>query len=238
MSDKTKSSAECHSIESTENAGAFFQGAKHLSVTGGTFTSHVNVHGSEAAVHGAWRRILRSDIDIRGGEIDLVRNWRSSPRNHVRRMYPSKIRADERHLSIFIYEGDGAEEEWRQYLSRHAKIWHPNILQIFVVSDSCGIYAVVANDDLLPFDAYISLRHPSPMMMIHLFACWAVDYEVISWHPAILRFTGDTQEAKQYCPATVPDRSSPEWLGTGLFRGQISRRYQPCGPDAPRVDSV
>ncbi|KAJ7627494.1 hypothetical protein FB45DRAFT_921495 [Roridomyces roridus] len=67
-------------------------------------------------------------------------------------------------------------QEYHQYVSRHAGICHPNILQIFGVSNFSCKYAVIVQDDLLPYDVYLSLQRSSFILEIYLYAYWSTEF--------------------------------------------------------------
>ncbi|KAJ7605161.1 hypothetical protein FB45DRAFT_1042604 [Roridomyces roridus] len=57
-------------------------------------------------------------------------------------------------------------------------MWHPNILQVFAVSSFPGTYAVVAHDDLAPYDEFLECRRPSAIVTVFFYACWKMDREL------------------------------------------------------------
>ncbi|KAJ7607735.1 hypothetical protein FB45DRAFT_947623 [Roridomyces roridus] len=125
-------------------------------------------------------------------------------RPSARRMYSAKIHGVESERAVVVYRGEDAEQEWREYIERHSRVWHPTILQIFglasfsgvhavVAHDDLlshptilqifglasfsGVHAVVAHDDLLSYDDFLELRHPSPVMIVYLHACWTAELQ-------------------------------------------------------------
>ncbi|KAJ7607685.1 hypothetical protein FB45DRAFT_393600 [Roridomyces roridus] len=91
-----------------------------------------------------------------------------------RRMFSAKIRHDTER-SLFLFEGENAQENCREYIARHANLWHPNVLQIFGVSDVAGTHGVVAHDDLIPHQDYFDLRQVSTILQIYLHALWHLE---------------------------------------------------------------
>ncbi|KAJ7607733.1 hypothetical protein FB45DRAFT_394117 [Roridomyces roridus] len=157
--------------------GAFFPASQHLTVQGGNFTSNVHIRGepSDSTALSDYRRIRRGDIDLRR---EIFVNTRSAEvhrmdhRTNARRMYSAKIHGIESERAVVVYRGENAEQEWREYIERHSRAWHPTILQIFGLASFSGVHAVVAHDDLLSYDDFLELRHPSPVMIVYLHACW------------------------------------------------------------------
>ncbi|KAJ7651300.1 hypothetical protein FB45DRAFT_890202 [Roridomyces roridus] len=167
-------------------AGAFFPQCRNVRVMGGTFTSEVRIQQAIQNPRENFQWIGRGEIDIRR-EMDLGQQMVTAPRYHsstgttVRRMYTAKIRGQSE-KSVILYEGANAEEECRRYISQHANLWHPNIMQIFGVANFCGKYAVIAQDSLIPHDEYLELHCPSVILGVYLFALWISEaYDVAEY---------------------------------------------------------
>ncbi|KAJ7607718.1 hypothetical protein FB45DRAFT_393862 [Roridomyces roridus] len=114
---------------------------------------------------------------IRRGDIDLRREIRlyvgpAIPSSVIaRRMFSAQIR-QQSEKSVILYEGEDAEEECRQYILKYANLWHPNIMQIFGVSNFGGKHAVIAQDSLIPHTEYLALHRHSVILRIFLLALW------------------------------------------------------------------
>ncbi|KAJ7627466.1 hypothetical protein FB45DRAFT_921405 [Roridomyces roridus] len=91
-----------------------------------------------------------------------------------RRMFSANI-GEDGGRSVILFEGENAEENCREYISRHASLWHPNILQIFGVSHSYGTHAVITHDELMPYEDYLDFHQLSTIPCIYLHALWASD---------------------------------------------------------------
>ncbi|KAJ7607683.1 hypothetical protein FB45DRAFT_947491 [Roridomyces roridus] len=158
-------------------AGAFFPHSRHVRVTGGNFTSH-HVHNTVDSPHEHFKWIGRGEIDLQR-EISLDDHLAMSSRRRGgvirRRMFSATIQ-ERTERSVLLFNGENAEEDCRQYISRHARLWHPNILQIFGVSEICGTHVVIVHDDLMPYEDYWDLRQPSTILRIYLLALWQSEY--------------------------------------------------------------
>ncbi|KAJ7651325.1 hypothetical protein FB45DRAFT_34692 [Roridomyces roridus] len=166
--------------EPPQYPGAFFPASQHLTVHGGTFASNVYIH--EAPMNSTiddYRRLTRSDIDLRR-EILLddqcAHFHRPDCKNALRRMYSAKIHGVESERAVSVYHGANSEAEWREYVARHSRIWHPTVLQIFGLASFSGVHAVVAHDDMLLIDDFIDLHHLSHSMTVYMHVCWT-DYD-------------------------------------------------------------
>ncbi|KAF7353209.1 hypothetical protein MSAN_01508600 [Mycena sanguinolenta] len=119
---------------------------------------------------------------IRLGDIKLIKEFkemRSSPRwsvvGHqtsgasVRRVYKAKLEGRESgHLTVTMYEGDRAEEEWNQDLANYESIRHPNIMQLYGLVSSKGLYAMVFHDELIPFAQFLRRFEHSPILRTYI----------------------------------------------------------------------
>ncbi|KAJ7615554.1 hypothetical protein FB45DRAFT_1008432 [Roridomyces roridus] len=137
-----KSVIELEGTGSAGFAGSFFPQSRHLRVTGGTYTSHVHFHQLEGVQDQPeeFKQLGRWEINLRREIL---------PRATVRRVFSAKIRNEDLPHSVILFEGANSEAESRQYISRHADLWHPNLLQIFGVSNFSGKHAVIAQDGLV-----------------------------------------------------------------------------------------
>ncbi|KAF7374117.1 hypothetical protein MSAN_00292900 [Mycena sanguinolenta] len=153
-------------------AGAVFSGSHHFTVSGGTFTSvtkNYNTDPTEQSEPSDFRMVPLVDIDLQR-EIILHTSIvdRQRGRSRVRRVYSAKLETRFRkgNMTVAMYQGDGAEEEWRQDL---AKYMHPNIIQIYEAASSNNIYATVFYDDLIPFEDFLCLYHQSPLLTVYVY---------------------------------------------------------------------
>ncbi|KAF7353190.1 hypothetical protein MSAN_01506600 [Mycena sanguinolenta] len=65
---------------------------------------------------------------IRLGDLKLVKESRGVG---VRRIHHAEIRGDPGTVTVAMYQGDGAEKEWRQHVAKYESIRHPNIMQLY-----------------------------------------------------------------------------------------------------------
>ncbi|KAF7337241.1 hypothetical protein MSAN_02276600 [Mycena sanguinolenta] len=93
---------------------------------------------------------------IRLGDLKLVKEVCLSLQSSVvgnqsrgvcaRRIYNAEICRDPGTVTVAMYQGDGAEEEWRQHVAKYESIRHPNIMQLYGLMSSKGLYAMVFHD--------------------------------------------------------------------------------------------
>ncbi|KAJ7802927.1 hypothetical protein B0H13DRAFT_2495127 [Mycena leptocephala] len=162
-----ESSTETHESVS----GAFFSGARRFTVAGGTFTNITKNYTSPPTVPSDFRMIPMGDIDLLE-EICLDNKTGVVGRNHrertrVRRMYPAKIDGRKLGVTVAVYQGKGAEEEWRQDIANYMTIRHPNIIQMRGAASSGGIHATLFHDDLIPFEQFLDRYSSILKVFIH-----------------------------------------------------------------------
>ncbi|KAF7337096.1 hypothetical protein MVEN_02147200 [Mycena venus] len=122
---------------------AIFSGSHHFTVAGGTFTSVTKNYTTAPTVPSDFRMIPLGDIDLQheirvDKKSDVVNRQRE--RHSVRRVYSAKIEGHKSSVTVAMYQGDDAEQEWRQDV---AKYIHPNILQICGAASSDNIHATL-----------------------------------------------------------------------------------------------
>ncbi|KAF7337287.1 hypothetical protein MSAN_02281300 [Mycena sanguinolenta] len=86
------------------------------------------------------------------GDINLMKTIRLDPRSDVvgcrsrgvgvRRIYHAEIRRDPGTVTVAMYQGDGAEDEWRQDVAKYESIRHPNVMQLYGLVSTKKLYAM------------------------------------------------------------------------------------------------
>ncbi|KAF7326724.1 hypothetical protein MSAN_02500400 [Mycena sanguinolenta] len=154
--------------------GAFFPNSRHLVVEGGTFTSHSTIASPPAD----YLRIPLGSIDLRN-EIRLDSAscvvFRDHTQRHIRRMYAARVECRSAPMTVALYEGDHAEEEWKNSVSVHSRLRHPHILQIYAAASASGLHATVFHDDLIPPDQSLESFGDSIILQIYIQAYSSVD---------------------------------------------------------------
>ncbi|KAF8137788.1 hypothetical protein K438DRAFT_734325 [Mycena galopus ATCC 62051] len=135
------------------DAGAFFPHARHFTISGGTYTSHVTQVAP--TVRHDFRMIPLGDLDLLH-EIRLE----DGPGVITRRRSTGKIyhvhldgRAST--MTAVVYQGKEGEQAWCRELQTYSGIRHPNIVQIYGVINSSGLYATIFHDEFISFDRYV-----------------------------------------------------------------------------------
>ncbi|KAF7353287.1 hypothetical protein MSAN_01516700 [Mycena sanguinolenta] len=94
----------------------------------------------------------------------------------VRRIHHAKIRGDPGIVTVAVYQGDGAEEEWRKDIAKYESIWHPYIMQLCGLVNTERLYAMVFHDGLIPYDQFIRCFEHSPILKIYISGYCTTEY--------------------------------------------------------------
>ncbi|KAF7337274.1 hypothetical protein MSAN_02279900 [Mycena sanguinolenta] len=124
---------------------------------------------------------------IRLGDIKLIKEFkeihfgvvdRPTSGASVRRVYKAKLEGHESdHMTVAMYEGAGAEEAWSQDLAKYEIVRHPNVIQLYGVVSTKGLYAMVFHDELIPFTQFLRRFQHSPILSTYILGFWdAVNY--------------------------------------------------------------
>ncbi|KAJ6464503.1 hypothetical protein C8R45DRAFT_500971 [Mycena sanguinolenta] len=89
----------------------------------------------------------------------------------VRRIYHAEIRRDPGPVTVAMYQGDGAEREWRQHVAKYESIRHPHIMQLYGLVSTKGLYAMVFHDELIPYFQFLRRFEHSPILRTYIIRC-------------------------------------------------------------------
>ncbi|KAJ6452814.1 hypothetical protein C8R45DRAFT_638667 [Mycena sanguinolenta] len=160
-----------------------FSHSQQFTVTGGAFTKVTNYNYTPApSLPPDFRMIPMGDIDlrhqIRVDEFTGVVNTQPYKRACVRRMHSATARIDGRRTKVTVafYQGNGAEEEWREDFAEYMSMRHPNIVQLCGAASAGGIYAMLFNDDLIPLRHFLDDYRNSPVLTVYIYACCNSDF--------------------------------------------------------------
>ncbi|KAF8175230.1 hypothetical protein K438DRAFT_1939713 [Mycena galopus ATCC 62051] len=135
---------------SASNAGAFFPRAKDFVVSDSTFTSYTHIHNPAPTIPPNFPTIplgrldLRNEIPFNAGSDTVYRRDRQVS---VRKIYSARIHGCQSHMTVAVYDGDNAEEEWHREISKYAQLRHPNFLQLFGTVSLPGLWALIYHDE-------------------------------------------------------------------------------------------
>ncbi|KAJ7928249.1 hypothetical protein B0H13DRAFT_1007568 [Mycena leptocephala] len=177
----TSNSAGDHSeFASYHDGGGIFSGSHHFTVAGGTFNNTMN-YTSGPTVPSDFRMIPLGDIDLQH-ELRLNKGsavvGRRCERASVRRVYSARIDGRNAPTTVAMYQGPGAEEEWRQHIAKHMSVRHPTMVQMFGAASSGGVHATFFHGDLIPYHHFLDLYRQSPVLTVYIQAFCTVEFSV------------------------------------------------------------
>ncbi|KAJ7627348.1 hypothetical protein FB45DRAFT_835558 [Roridomyces roridus] len=75
-------------------------------------------------------------------------------------------------MTVALYLGQDAEEQWRREISKYSHLRHPNLMQVYATASSNGIWATVFHDEMIPLDNFLQTygRH-SPLWAMYVLFC-------------------------------------------------------------------
>ncbi|KAF7366225.1 hypothetical protein MVEN_00499700 [Mycena venus] len=184
-----------------------------------------------------FRRIPLGDIDLQH-EIHLDNDTggvdRHCERARVRRLYSARVQGRQLHMTVAMYQGHGAEEEWQKDMARYKSVRHPNILQLWGAAN------------LVPFQHFVDVCRPSPILTVYLYAYYHTEHDAADNYflsvfqqplkstPYIRRPTG------RLCADLVPSSTVPaSWWNFGASDKIFCSRSQGIKTlDAPNPEDV
>ncbi|KAF7353140.1 hypothetical protein MSAN_01501500 [Mycena sanguinolenta] len=109
-----------------------------------------------------------------------------------RTVYHAEIRGDPGTVTVAMYQGDSAEEEWRKDVAKYESIWDPRIMQLHGLVSGKGLYAMVFHAELIPYDQFFRRFQHSPILSTYIrgYCCtqfWEATCFIsrVSWKPLL-----------------------------------------------------
>ncbi|KAJ7168916.1 hypothetical protein C8R46DRAFT_1092863, partial [Mycena filopes] len=210
------------------HGGSMLAGSQNFVIAGGTFTNLTTNHVAASAVPSDFRMIPLGDIDLQqqlsvesGSGVQVI--GRTRERRCVRRVYSATIDGRGSNVTVAMYEGNRAEEDWLEDVEIYLALRHPNIVQLCGGASHSNIYATVFHGDLVPFMQYMAPY--SPIMTVYMFAGFAHDndcaLEYLLQTPKLRSWIGDSdyqtwirRSTSRLCLDLVPP--SPEFKEPGF----------------------
>ncbi|KAJ6526072.1 hypothetical protein B0H19DRAFT_1275926 [Mycena capillaripes] len=161
-------------------ASGMFCGSHHFTVAGGAFTNITKNYTSTSAPIGpsGFRLIPLGDIDL---QREILLDHRSGVVNRqqggrgVRRLYSAKIHGQNSSMTVAIYQGNGAKEEWWRDIATYI---HPNLIQIHGGASSGLIHGTLFHADLIPLEDFLDLYRHSPIVTAYIWGSSYTEFRV------------------------------------------------------------
>ncbi|KAF8214467.1 hypothetical protein K438DRAFT_880486 [Mycena galopus ATCC 62051] len=148
--------------------GAFFAGAKHFVVVGGTFTNITHPPPSN------FRMIPMGDLHLlhvihpnAGSKVARRRR----DQNFVRRMYSVRVHGSNLAMTAVLYQGARAEQQCRAEILRYSELRHPYLLQLYGIANTGEVHAAVFHDDLISHITFWQQYTDSHFAEVFFLAC-------------------------------------------------------------------
>ncbi|KAJ6518114.1 hypothetical protein C8R47DRAFT_6689 [Mycena vitilis] len=157
-----------NTLPSDEHTSAFFLRSRQFKVSGGTFTNVTNIYRTRDPPSD-FRVIPLGDLDLldrKKGRFEVV-----TGRTSARKLYTARIPALQSKVTAAVYEGDGAEEEWREAILRYLHLRHPYLIQLYGIVNTQNFHAALFHDDLIPYEQLKDKYYNSHLSTVYFWAC-------------------------------------------------------------------
>ncbi|KAK7006268.1 hypothetical protein R3P38DRAFT_1705211 [Favolaschia claudopus] len=194
---------------------AIFPNSQNFNVTGGTFIGNYMARPIPPC---DFRRLPLGDIYLHR-ELHVIEQpahvhsvVELHRRDKIRRVYSAQIEGKNAKVTVAVYQGDGAEEEWKKYIGKYMAARHPNVIQLFGTSESDEIRAMVFHDDVIPFREFLDLYSQAPMLTVYIYGYINTQYRAVQTY-----FRSTFRYNLYHRECTLLARRSTGLLCTDLF---------------------
>ncbi|KAF8181360.1 hypothetical protein K438DRAFT_2169346 [Mycena galopus ATCC 62051] len=108
------------------------------------------------------------DIDLRQEIRNIV--YRQHARSRVRRVYSAKVHGQKSGVTVAMYQGTGAEDEWQRDIVKYRTVRQPNIVQVYGIARLGNIHATIFHDELIPYQDFLDLHEDSHFATVYIHA--------------------------------------------------------------------
>ncbi|KAK7029963.1 hypothetical protein R3P38DRAFT_2621983 [Favolaschia claudopus] len=116
--------------------------------------------------------------------------WRRR-RKAVKKYYTAEVK-DKKEMTVVLYEGQDAEEEFKKDVAKYMKFRHPSFLQLYGIVHSGNNYASIFYDVLIPWRDIRRIYRHSPLVLCYIYAC-------------VRQFTFHSSSKTQFSPSANQD---------------------------------
>ncbi|KAJ7677034.1 hypothetical protein DFH06DRAFT_1122304 [Mycena polygramma] len=159
-------------------SSGMFSGAQNFTVTGHTLQNNIY---AAPAVPPDYRMIPLGDLDLqREICVDKSTGVVHLRRPAQRRVYSAKLQ--DQTVTVAMYRGDAAAENWQREVETYISLRHPNIMQIYGAASWGGMHAIVFHGgnalnqvwlpgnslqaDLVPFEDFMNTYKDFPCLTV------------------------------------------------------------------------
>ncbi|KAF7373705.1 hypothetical protein MSAN_00581500 [Mycena sanguinolenta] len=170
---------EIQRIRLSGYTGSFFPNATAFTINGGVFTCNVtnNVYDEQFP---EFRRIPLGDIKLGKEFKNVVCSGILDRQNRVagvRRIYSAKICPNPAPVTVAMYQGRAAEEEWHQHLAKYKAIRHPNVMQLYGLVRSPSVHAMVFYNEMIPYWQFLTSFQHSPILYTYFIGYCTTEFD-------------------------------------------------------------
>ncbi|KAJ7096993.1 hypothetical protein C8R43DRAFT_1049041 [Mycena crocata] len=170
------------------DSNGFFPNGSNFVVAGGKFSSVTNYITNGASGSTDFKCIPLGDVDLRH-EIRLSNMAGIVYRIPTsRKVYAARIEGRTSDMTVGIYLGSNAENEWKNNITKYDGLRHPNIAQVYGTVTSSGLYATIYYGDLMPIQQFFWSHRSSPILTVYLHGYFGIAFaEVTKYVQSISR---------------------------------------------------
>ncbi|KAJ7229302.1 hypothetical protein B0H12DRAFT_1147911 [Mycena haematopus] len=126
-----------------------------------------------------------------------------------------------------MYQGNGAEEEWRKDVSEYMSMRHLNIIQICGIASSGGIHATLFNDDLIPLEQFVDSYRDSHILTVYIYARCYQDFTVqkVNLGIVVSYIVAGSVQLYRFCIPTIHPTNGMYEMDTSLNWSALYRAW-------------
>ncbi|KAJ7671986.1 hypothetical protein B0H14DRAFT_3070086 [Mycena olivaceomarginata] len=95
---------------------------------------------------------------IKMGDINLLYETAMSSMVYKVKVFTARVSGEPSLMTVAKYEDD---EKWKSDLELYSRLKHPNVWQLFGISTTAGLHALIYYDELIPLPIYRQFHRPS-----------------------------------------------------------------------------
>ncbi|KAJ7094171.1 hypothetical protein C8R44DRAFT_890538 [Mycena epipterygia] len=234
--------------EPSPSSGAFITNSRNFTITGGQFTNVVNC---APAVPLDFRTIPLGDLDLRH-EIRLEKSGEVTWQHGTfpaRRIYTARIEGKQSDMTVAVYQGKNAEENWRRKLAHYSGLRLVPSTFLYGAVNSGGLYAMIFTTvrhlrqrslsltclslDLVPYDQFFEENQQSVISTVYLYAQFSTEFNGAAEYvqPLLGEFySACLTSSVTSGPLTCRSCTFDPYLGYGVQQVDSALRLHPIPP--------
>ncbi|KAJ7349913.1 hypothetical protein DFH08DRAFT_126110 [Mycena albidolilacea] len=129
-------------------------------ILAGIIDTNVNVASIQKTVSANQETcpIAQQFCPIKMGDINLLYETAMSSTVYKVKVFTARVSGEPSLMTVAKYEDD---EKWKSDLELYSRLKHPNVRQLFGISTTAGLHALIYYDELIPLPIYRQFHRPS-----------------------------------------------------------------------------